>query len=181
MAYLVRKLIKRDKLSGLKTDGDIGEIWADIPTTEFRTTNGSLSTWKIETFEDLDKAVLAIAVSSSEISKMDFIVLDVELIERYDLSYESTYAGVDIPVPDLQDTHCDIIGITMDKLRNCACLYGDIWKNEPDEGKYIIRYTIGDIKKLIKDAIANGKVDKTKASGKIAEVIEKLSVQNASA
>lgn len=175
MPYLVRKLIKRDKLSGLEIDGDIGEIWADIPTTEFRTTDGSLSTWKIETIEELDKAVLAIAVSSSEISKMDFIVLDIELILKHDLSYEFTYAGIDIPVPDLQDTHCDIKGITMDKLKCCACLYSDIWKKEPEEGKYIVRYTSGEIKNLIKDAIKAGRVDRTKAFGKIAEVIDKLS------
>ena len=175
MAYLVRKLIKRDKLSGLEDNGDIGDILADIPTTEFRTTNGTLSTWKIESIEDLDKAVLAIAVSSTEISKMDFIVIDTEMIKKHDLSYDYTYAGIDIPVPDLQNFHCDIMGITMNKLTNCACLYKEILDNEPDEGKYIVRYTAGEIRDLLRDAIKNNRVDRAKASGKIAEAIDKLS------
>lgn len=175
MAYLVRKLIKRDKLAEIEIPENIGDVCADIPTTEFRTTKGTLSTWMISSLVELDNAVLAIAVASTEISKMDFIILDAELLEKYGLSYKSTYAGVEIPVPDLQDTHCDILGITIEKLKNCACLYRDIIKNEPDEGKYIVRYTAGDIKKLLREAIKNGRVDKSKASDKIAEAIDKLS------
>lgn len=175
MAYLVRKLIKRDKLSDLESNGNVKDILADIPTTEFRTTNGMLSTWMIESIEEVDKAVLAIAVSSSEISKMDFIILDTELIKKYNLSYDYTYSGTDIPIPDLQDLHCDILGITMDKLTNCACLYRDILIEEPDEGMYILRYTAGEIKNLLKEAIKNNRVDRSKAVGKIGELIDKLS------
>lgn len=175
MAYLVRKLIKRDRLSALEDSENIGDILADIPTTEFRTTNGALSTWKIESIGDLDEAVLAIAVSSTEISKMDFIAMDTDMVKKYDLSYNYTYAGMDIPVPDLQNKHCDILDITMDKLNNCACLYREILNNEPEEGKFIVRYTAGEIKELLKNAVKNNRVDREKAFGKIAEVIDKIS------
>ena len=67
MSFLVRKLNKRDQLNTLVDYEDIGNIYADVPTNEFRTTKGTLSTWIIDTLEDLDDAVLAIAVSSSKI------------------------------------------------------------------------------------------------------------------
>lgn len=175
MAFLVRKLIKRDRLIVLENEDEIGNILADIPTTEFRTNDGTLSTWRIESLEELDDAVLAIAVSSSEISKLDVIVLDTNLVEKNGLSFSYTYAGVDIPVPDLQDLHCDIQGITMQKLFDCALLYREIIISEPDEGKYIVRYSAGEVKKLLKNAISSNRVDRTKATKKIAEEIDKLS------
>jgi hypothetical protein len=175
MAFLVRKLIKRDRLEVLANDTDIDDITADLPSTEFRTTNGALSTWKIESLEELDDAVLAIAVSSSEISKLDVIIIDTELVQKNGLKYAYTYAGMDIPIPDLQDLHCDIQGITIGKLSDCALLYRYIVKNEPEDGKYIVRYSVGEIKSLLSDAIKDNRIDITKANKKLTEVINKLS------
>lgn len=175
MAYLVRKLIKRDKLSELECVSEIENLLADIPTIEFRTTNGTLSTWKIESLDELENAVLAIAVSSSDISKMDFIVIDTDLLFENGLSYAETYAGMDIAVPDLQDSHCDIQGITIDKLKNCASIYRDVLVNETEEERFIVRFSAGEIRKIIKKAISENRIDGSKAIGKIGEEIRKLS------
>ncbi len=51
MAFLVRKLNKMDRLSVLAETPDVNKLYADIPTTEFRTTEGSLSTWIIHSKE----------------------------------------------------------------------------------------------------------------------------------
>ena len=64
MAFLVRKLNKMDRLSVLTETPDVNKLSADIPTTEFRTTEGSLSTWIIESLDKINEAVLAIAITS---------------------------------------------------------------------------------------------------------------------
>ena len=148
MAFLVRKLCKRDKLPILVEIDDINKMDADIPTTEFRTTDGKLSTWIIDSLDRLDEAVLAIAVSSSEITKMDFIIIDTELLSKYNLEYKQTYAGQDIAVPDLQNTHYDILNVSIEKLATCTQVYQSIIKEDPECEKYIIRFVAGEIKDI---------------------------------
>ena len=65
MAFLVRKLGKMDEIFSLLKSTDIQEVYADIPTTEFRSKNGTLSTWRIDSLDDIGNAVLAIAITST--------------------------------------------------------------------------------------------------------------------
>ena len=174
MAFLVRKLVKRDKLIELCQKVNIEDIYADIPTTEFRTKEGTLSTWHINSLDELNDAVLAIAVSSSEITKMDFIVIDTSLLAKYAFEYKQTYAGQDIAIPDLQNTHYDIINISIGKLVECTKLYRDIISNDLDGEKYVIRFATGEIKDLLKEAIRNNRVDREKAPKKLKEELDKL-------
>lgn len=176
MAFLVRKLAKRDKLTELCQKDNIEDIYADIPTTEFRTKKGTLSTWHINSLDELNEAVLAIAVSSSEITKMDFIIIDTSLLEKYALEYKQTYAGQDIAIPDLQNTHYDVINISIGKLVECTKLYRDIISDDPDGEKYVIRFAAGEIKDLLKEAVKNNRVDREKASKKLKEELDKLIV-----
>lgn len=173
MAFLVRKLVKRDKIYKIINE-DINNISADIPTTEFRTTNSTLSTWRIESIDDLQKAVLAIAVSSSEISRMDFIVIDTDILDQKKLSYKYTYAGSDIAVPDLQDMHCDIIDITVSKLIDFLVVYQEIFATDANNSIFIRRFSAGEIKDLLEKAIQEGRVDKGKAKDKILAEIDKI-------
>lgn len=177
MPFLVRKLNKRDQISKLVEREAVEDIYADVPTCEFRTTNGSLSTWLIESLDDIDNAVLAIAVSSSQISKMDFIVIDTSILDQNGLEYKQTYAGIEIPIADLQNTHYDILDISLKKLINCANVYKIIYSQENDEEeKFIKRFTEVEIKGILKKAISDKRVDVTKASKSIRKVIEQLSV-----
>lgn len=176
MSFLVRKLNKRDKLCALGACECIEDVFADVPTNEFRTTDGALSTWKIDTIEDLENAVLAIAVSSSKISKMDFIIIDTELLEQNNLDYMQTYAGMEIPIPDLQDTHYDIVDISLKKLLDCSNVYKKIIVEENDEEEnFIIRFTEAEIKEILKKAILQKRVNKEKATKSIKEIIEAFS------
>jgi hypothetical protein len=176
MSFLVRKLNKRDQLYQLVDSDSIEDIYADVPSNEFKTTKGTLSTWIIDTLDKLEDAVLAIAVSSTKISKMDFIVIDTELLVKNGLEYKKTYAGMDIPIPDLQDTHYDIMGVTLKKMMNCANVYKCIFAEESEEvEKYIVRFSEPQIKEMLKKAISENRVDKTKATKNIRETIEKLS------
>ena len=174
MAFLVRKLIKRDNLPILNEIKDVGELNADIPTAEFRTKDGTLSTWIIDSLKKINDAVLAIAVTSSEITKMDVIIIDTELLSKNELTYQQTYAGQDIAIPDLQDSHYDILGVSIKKLVNCTQVYQEIVKNDPDEEKYIIRLAAGEIKDLLKKAIEEDRIDESRASKKLKAEIDKL-------
>lgn len=176
MAFLVRKLSKRDKLSDLGDTTDVRKINADIPTAEFRTSNGTLSTWIIDSLEKLNEAVLAIAVSSTEITKMDFIIIDTDLLSNNGLEYMQTYAGQDIAVPDLQDTHYDIINVSIEKLVNCTQVYQSIVKMDPEGEKYILRFAAGEIRDIIKEAILANRINEELASKKLKLEIEKLKV-----
>lgn len=176
MAFLVRKLGKMDEIFSLRDESDLQKVYADIPTMEFRSKNGTLSTWCINSLEEIGNAVLAIAVTSSDITKMDFIIINTDLLTENSLEYKQTYAGQDIAIPDLQDTHYDIIGITIEKLVNCTKVYQRIVESDPNGETYIIRYAAGEIKDLLKCAIEEHRVDESKAPKKIKEQLDKLKV-----
>ena len=80
------------------------------------------------------------------------------LVERNDLICENTYAGKEIAIPDLQDTHYDIKGVTIAKLINCVRMYREIYELDNDSGQYIIRYAEREILKLLKNAQNAGRM-----------------------
>ena len=174
MPFLVRKLNKRDQLYSLCEIDSIEDFDADITTTEFRTTNGCVSTWIIDSLENLDDAVLAIAVTSSEISRMDVIVIDTNLLEKNSLHYKQTYAGQDIAIPDLQNKHYDIINVSIKKLVDCTKVYQEIVEKDSGNNKYIVRYAAGEIKDMLKKAIECNRIDESKALKKVKLEIEKI-------
>ena len=168
MAFLVRKLSKQDNMEKLGTASNPSEMIADAPTAEFKTNNnGTLSTWIIDSLENVDEGVLAIAVSSNAVSRMDFVVIDTELLDHYKLKYVQSYAGQEIAVPDLQDTHYDIVNITMKSIIDCIKVYQDIYIKDNGEGKWYFRYSEGDMKKILKRAIDADRVDLKKLNSKI--------------
>ena len=158
MAYLVRKLNKRDNIELIGQCKNIDALYADAPTGEFKTKNGTLSTWYIETLDNIDEAVLAMIVTSTQITRMDFVVIDTKFLDENSLVYKQTYAGEDIAIPDLQNTHYDIIGITIHKLLNCAQVFKSVYELDDDEGRYIVRYVEGDIKELLNKAYKENRV-----------------------
>lgn len=179
MPYLVRKLIKRKNIDLIKDTSKMETIISDVPTSEFRTTNGCLSTWFIANLDDYEKAVLAIAITSSTIEKMDFIALDIEVLKNNKLIYEQTSPGADMAIPALEKTHYDITGLTLNKLVDCCKAYKDIIifdeekiKENENEKQLIRRVPQKRIETLINNAIKDGIVDERNAKGKIKEYID---------
>lgn len=159
MAYLVRKHNKRENVDIIGNTEDVENMFADAATAEFRSKNGTLSTWRIDSVDKLDEAVLAIVVTSSKIERMDFIVIDTDYLDEQHLEYNQTYAGQRIAVPDLQDTHYDIINITIPRLINCTCVYRRVFKEDKDQGVYLVRYVEGDIRDLLEKAAIASRLD----------------------
>lgn len=162
MAYLVRKINKRDKLDDLLSVTDVANMDADIATTELKTTNGDLSTWVIDSLDSLDEAVLAMVVTSTSISKMDFMIINTKILDDNSLAYNQTDPGLIVPVHDLQDKHYDIQGISIAKLVNCINVYKQVVEdNEKADDAYIVRYVEGDIKDLLNRAYSHERIDMT--------------------
>lgn len=162
MAFLVRKLNKRDNIDIIGTATDIDKLYADAPTGEFRTKEGTLSTWFIDSLDSLDEAVLAMVVTSNQITRMDFAIIDTKILDNNGLKYKQTYAGEDIAVPDLQDTHYDILGITIHKLINCAKVFKEVYEQDNDQEQYIVRYVEGEIKELLNKAYSDNRIEMSK-------------------
>lgn len=152
MPYLVRKVIKKANLDELNHYKNLDTVAADIPTTEFRTKNHCLSTWIIDSLECIEQAVLAIATVSGEIATMDFIAIDTEILDKFHLSYSKTDPGRTVAVEKLQNTHYDIQNLTLKSIRDCCEIYQTINANQP---ACIFRYTKGEIKNLLHDALRN--------------------------
>lgn len=159
MAYLVRKLNKIENVDLIGNTEDIENMFADAATAEFRTKNGTLSTWRIEGVDRLDEAVLAIVVTSTKIERMDFIIINTDYLDEHKLEYSQTYAGQEIAVHDLQDTHYDIVNITIPKLTKCTCVYRRVFVDDNDRGIFIVRYVEGDIRDLLKRAAMCSRLD----------------------
>ena len=92
MPFLVRKILKDESIEHIEniTNTDYLHQSADVPTTEFRTKHSALSTYMINDLNELDRAVLAIATTSSKLSSMEFIILDTEILNTIGLKYEQT-------------------------------------------------------------------------------------------
>lgn len=165
MPFLVRKMSNIDNIEKMGNASDPSEMLADAPTAEFKTNNnGTLSTWMIDSLSDINNAVLAIAVTSSSISRMDFVVIDTAFLEQQHLQYKQTYAGQDIAIADLQNSHYDIIDITMKKLIDCINVYKAIYTKDNGEGQFYFRYAAGEMKDLLKEAYVAERIDASKLS-----------------
>lgn len=171
MAFLVRKLIKRESIELIGNADNVEEMFADAATSEFRSKAGTLSMWRIDSIEKLDEAVLAIIVTLTKVETMDYIVINMDYLDEEGLSYKQTYAGVDIAVADLQDTHYDILNITIPRLINCTCVYRRVFREDKDRGIYIVRYTESEIRDLLSNAYEQGRIDETKLNKGISKVI----------
>lgn len=172
MAYLVRKLFKRENVEKIGKSDSIDTMYADGPVGEFRTTDGTLSTWSIDSLDKLEDAVLAIVVTSSDISKMDFVIIDTEILDKNGLDYKQTYAGQKIAVPDLQDTHYDIVGITLHKLFDCTKVLKVVYQNDNNDDIYIVRYAAGEIKDLLNKANSENRLDLTILNPKLQKYLK---------
>lgn len=175
MSYLVRKLVKRSNIDVLKDIPSRDEISADVITSEFRTKDNTLSTWRISSAENLEDAILAIATTSSRIETMDFIVIEIGLIEEHQLFAEYSDPG-SIPMEAQRTSHHDLKDLNLNKLGNIAFLYKHIAQeqNTNPEKELIKRYRKKELSDLILKALEEGKLNLDNATSDMKEAILKL-------
>jgi len=143
MQLLVRK-INRSKWNN--ADNDVFKLASDAITSCLRTTRNTLSVWRIETENDLDDAVLAIASNFQKLETIDVVTLDGEYLVKVNVEHEQT-DGI-TPVSDLVHNHFDLKNLNYYKIGLVAeHIIQRIQFNK------IKRYTKKELESILKNAI----------------------------
>ncbi len=151
MSLLVRKI---NKAKWFQVDlWSTYDVSADAITNCLKTSKNTLSVWKIETENDLDQAVLALVSNQDNLDTIDVVILDESSLVDYNVRIISSPGNT--PIESLTEAHRDLselsyttLGIVKDhivsRIRN----------------NYIKRYTVGNLKKLLKNSIEQGLLKK---------------------
>lgn len=159
MPYLVRKIMRSSNVPLLEDWPEntlLGRISADVSTNEFRSKDSELSTWRIESMEELDQAAIAVALSGSRIEDIQLMAMDQSFIEK---TFKIGLTEGETLAKRLRGTHRDIQGVTHDSLDILLVAYKDAADN-----KRCVRYLTQRLKELIKAELDIGEVDIEAAS-----------------
>ena len=149
MSLLVRKI---DKAKWMQNDILSGEdVSADAITNSLKTTDNTLSAWQVAGAEAIEDAVLAIVSSHKHLDTIDVVCLDPSSLESNGIRLQSTLGNTPVKNPISQ--HIGICDLTYRTLGTVAEQIVHVLKNGKD-----VRYTKGKIKKLLKDAIDQGRL-----------------------
>ena len=153
MPFLVRKIMRQSNVNSITncSKEKILDITADVTTNEFRTSEGKLSVWLIDSLDELDKAVLAIAMSGQKIEDFKIAVINFDNIKN---AFELDESPGITAVTSLACMHRDICGITHSSLEVLLKAY----KDAADDGR-CIRYKTKEIKRLTKNALIDKQID----------------------
>lgn len=164
MAYLVRK-ISRAKWPEAKCPKE--DIFGDA-ISDIRTYGNTLSTWEIESLDDLDVAALALAASSKteKIENVCVVWISESDIMDNSILIDDSKPG-DTVISDLSRKHRDLYGMTYKTIGTVA----QIINMQILDDNYK-RYTKADIKKMLVDALRAGRISNDKCSHGLLEEIK---------
>ncbi len=169
MGYLGRKftLAKWSELDN--------SVCADGVTYCLRTSGNTLSFWKSENLDDasIEDIVLAFVANGDKIERIDIILLDEDFFGANNIGIEETDGNT--KVDDLVKNHRDVVSLNIKKLEILSIEMLGLVKEftsleEEDEiEKYqkIKRFTVEEIKAILKKAIADGRVAVESLSAKL--------------
>lgn len=152
MALLVRKIngpLWEKEASKIE---HINDVCSDAITKCLSTRGNTLSTWEIETEDNLEEAILAITSSADHLDTIDVICIEMEDIDKYGINIKSSV--VPNPVEDLINSHKDIYNLTYKSLGDFACLILSYVRGNKRK-----RFGVKKIKELIEKAIKDGRVN----------------------
>lgn len=91
---LIRMISAISKWDGSKDiDRKNAYICGDA-VSDLRTTDNKLSVWKADTKEDIDDAIVALALNRDSVSKLSYLVLDEKDLDEMDIEISDKEAGV---------------------------------------------------------------------------------------
>ena len=157
MAYWVRK-ISRGKWPEKIIPVD--DMPADIISKDLRTEKNTLSFWRIENLDDLERAALALAASSKSTSIETIEVVYIPEEDIYSASFEvDDNSPGDTIVPDLAKMHRDLCALNFRKLGMISSLI-----NNNIHQDHCQRFTKSCVKKLLKQAYIDQRICKDKCA-----------------
>jgi len=154
MSLLVRKIDNAKWMQNDILNNDtfsVEDVSADAITC-LKTSGNALSAWQVAE-EAIEDAVLAIVSSHQHLDTIDVVCLDPLSLESNGIRLQSTPGST--PLKDIIGQHIDICDLTYRTLGTIAEQIVHVLK----EGK-VLRYTKGNIKKLLYDAINQGRLQK---------------------
>lgn len=167
MAFLVRKVARAKWPEELCNTTDIpGDAIADL-----RTTNNTLSLWRIESEDELEKAALALSASSKteRIENVSLVWIPEKDFEEKGLVLDKSSAG-DTVISDLVNTHCDLCDLSYGSLGTVA---STIMKGILKEGHYK-RYSKKEIKTFLVNAYLENKIEESKCKTSLIDEIKTI-------
>lgn len=171
MPFLVRKIdIGKWRQNKIK-EGEAPS--ADAITICSKTSQNCLSTWIVETKEDISPAILAIVSQGSKIDTIDVAVLDTDKLSTLGLEYIES-PGI-TPIPHLVNSHRDIVKLNYNKLGAFAQCIVDCFCEER-----IFRFTKTDLIRIFRDAISTNKIEASLLSEGILEALKLTDLKSSS-
>lgn len=151
MPYLVRKINSMNKILELKELKILKDVKCDVIKNEFKTTGNCLSTYCIESLDNIQDAILAIALTADHFEKFDIIVLEEDQCSKFAINHKKTSPGCEVPINNLNSEHHDIIDLTYGKIEDVLASYRET-ANKEDYNNWIKRCNRGMLNTLVLDA-----------------------------
>lgn len=164
MPLLARKITRSKWPKGELESVDINQLSADAITSCLRTSSNTLSTWEIEDESKINDVALALVTGSDFPDKMDIVVIDKDKLLEQGFIIENT-PGL-TKVDDLKGCHKDLAYLNYATLGTFATLVVESLKYE-----HVHRFTSTNLKKIVRQAIASGRLTLEDLSEDIREKI----------
>ena len=150
----------------------LDEFDADAITSCLRTTDNTLSTWKIESEKEITDVYLAIATNSENISKMVLLKIDSEELTKQGLEFGNTESVT--PHKSFSKRHYDITNLNYNKLGKVAVII----RNQINDEKNIYQKTKAQVMDLLLTRINNKEIDINDLNDKLRKEIDTYILKN---
>lgn len=125
-------------------------ISADAITSCLKTKDNEMSVWSVDNIED---AILALASTNTSIATVDVVELDAKRLNH--LRFKVHQKNARTPAEQLNDKHYDIVELDYTAL---GVIANEIASETTKNSDYIKRYSASAVKKILKNAITEGKI-----------------------
>lgn len=115
--YYVRKLSKPSSLFKLQALDNFQNMQADFLGQDLRTSTNTLSVWRSESLkqEDIDKAINAALLASSQVNTSQFLIIDSDALEQAGIRTDDTEPGK-TGYSGLEGLHTNLCDLTYEKI-----------------------------------------------------------------
>lgn len=113
--FYIRKLSKKSNLYKIKSADTNATIVADVLKQELGTSGNTLSFWKCDSLDATKDAIKAILLSTSSIETSQFIIVDDELLNKYQIETDDTHEGI-TGYKGFENLHVDFCNLTYEKI-----------------------------------------------------------------
>lgn len=113
--FYIRKLSKKSNLFKIKTAKTNATIDADVLKQELGTRGNTLSFWRCDSLDATKDAMKAILLSTTSIETSQFIIVDDELLKKYDIETDDSEKG-NTGYKGFEKLHIDFCNLTYEKI-----------------------------------------------------------------